>query len=82
MLLQHSASPLPNTSQIRLATELSTLVANRDWMPVLETHVGPLKIDEEITRLETSICARGTGRQVRRWWRFVNTIVDQMAIGF
>lgn len=57
MLLQHSTSPLPNTAQIRLPAELIALLGHRDWVPVLEPHIGPLKVNEEIAWLETRRCA-------------------------
>lgn len=60
MLVQHSTGPLPNTAQVRLAAELIALLGYRDRMPVLETHVGPFKIDEEVVRNRavTIDCAR------------------------
>jgi hypothetical protein len=47
-------------------------------MPVFEAHVRPLKVNEEIVRVETRDCTRVTVRQSLGWWRFGNAVVDQM----
>lgn len=58
MLLQYSASPLPDTAQVILPAELVALIGHRDWVPVLEAHIGPLKVNEEIVWVETCRCTR------------------------
>lgn len=80
MLLQHSASPLPNTAQIALARELVAIRGHRNWMPVFEAHIRALKVDEERGRGWISSVAGGAVEVIVGWWSFFDTVVDEMAI--
>src|SRR5690349_3001626 len=79
MPLQHSTRPFPNTPQVGLATELVALVSHRNWVPVLETHVGSLQVDEEVMWIRTRACARGAVGQRLGWRALINSVVDQVS---
>ena len=50
MLLQHRASPFPNTALFSLTRKLVAVLGHRNRMPVFEAHVGPFEVDEECGR--------------------------------
>lgn len=66
--------PFPGATQIRLPTELITLVGNRNRVPMLERRVRPLQINEEAARLRI----RTAVGQMLGWWRLRHAVIDQM----
>ena len=57
MLLQHRAGPFPHSTQVRLTAERIALVCDRDWMPVLESHISLGEVDKKAMWIKTSCCA-------------------------
>ena len=82
MLLQYSTGPLPNTTQVRLAAELIAPLSHRDGMPVLEPHIGPFKINEEIVRGKgkTSTCIRAAIHKMHCWWGLIDAVVAEVSV--
>lgn len=78
MLLQNSTGPFPHTTQVRLPAELSALLGNRNRVPVLESHVRPLQINEEIARLRTRYCTGVAIRQRVGWGSLIHAVVYEM----
>lgn len=48
MLLQHGASPFPNTTQLGLTRELVPVRCHRNRVPVFENHIRGLEVDKEV----------------------------------
>lgn len=53
MLLQHGAGPFPHSTQVSLPGEFASVLGDRNWVPVLETYVGSLEVDEELMQVRT-----------------------------
>lgn len=55
MLRQGCASPLPDTSHIRLTSKSVTISSHSYRVPILEAHIGPSKVGEEFRRTFTTV---------------------------
>lgn len=60
VLLQHSACPFPSAAHLTLTGQNVAMSGHRCGMPVLEAYIGALEIDEQLVRIWTGHCARGT----------------------
>lgn len=79
LLLQCRACPFPDTSHFCLSSELTAQMGNRHGMPMLEANIRITEINERFAGIWNRISIEGF-RQMLGWWRFFNTIIDQMAI--
>ena len=51
-------------------------------MPVLEPHIGPFKINEEIVRGKgkTSTCIRAAVHKMHCWWGLIDAVVAEVSV--
>lgn len=80
MLLQHGASPFPNTAQFALTRELVAILGHRNRVPVFESHVCAFEVHEKRRWGWASSFAGGAVEMTIEWWSFFNTVIDKMTI--
>jgi hypothetical protein len=80
MLLQHGASPFPNTAQFALTRELIAIQGHRNRVPVFESHIRAFEVHEKRRWGWTSSVAGGAVEMTIEWWSFFDTVIDEMTI--
>ena len=55
MLFKRRASPFPNPAHFALTSDLVAVCGHGHGMPMLETNIGTLEIDEELLRAPVGV---------------------------
>lgn len=75
-LPERRTSPFPNTTHLALATKAVAVCRDGCGMPVLESNIGPIQVEEEVT-----LSFLGQLSRTSCWWRLLDTVVDEVTGG-